>query len=153
MRGRLFGAAIIRAASVGSGVGLMTRCAQSQAPMDETFLFGGLIRLHVLRHAAREPIYGLAMIQELVRRGYRLSAGTLYPVLHGMEERGLLVSEQVRVGRVRRRLYRATPAGQTALAAARQRARELLAELSEDEAAPTARPVRRPRPAGRRTGA
>jgi DNA-binding PadR family transcriptional regulator len=120
--------------------------------MDETFLFGGLIRLHVLRHAVREPIYGLAMIQELVRRGYRLSAGTLYPVLHGMEERGLLASEQVRVGRVRRRLYRATPAGQTALAAARQRARELLAELSEEEAAPAARPVRRPRRAVRGTG-
>lgn len=113
--------------------------------MDETFLFGGLIRLHVLRHAAREPIYGLAMIQELVRRGYRLSAGTLYPVLHGMEERGLLVSEQVRVGRVRRRTYRATAAGVSALAAAKQRARELLAELSEDEAVPVARPARRPR--------
>jgi DNA-binding PadR family transcriptional regulator len=120
--------------------------------MDETFLFGGLIRLHVLRHAAREPIYGLAMIQELVRRGYRLSAGTLYPVLHGMEERGLLVSEQARVGRVRRRLYRVTPAGQAALTAARQRARELLAELSEDEATPAVKPVRRRGPAVHKAG-
>jgi len=119
--------------------------------MDETFLFGGLIRLHVLRHAAREPIYGLAMIQELIRRGYRLSAGTLYPVLHGMEERGLLASEQVRVGRVRRRLYRATPAGLSALAAAKLRARELLTELCEDEAAPAVRPGRRLRPAVRGT--
>jgi DNA-binding PadR family transcriptional regulator len=123
-----------------------------QASMDETFLFGGLIRLHVLRHAAREPIYGLAMIQELVRRGYRLSAGTLYPVLHGMEERGLLVSEQVRVGRVRRRIYRATPAGISALAAAKQRARQLLAARSEDEAVPVVRPARRPRQPARGAG-
>jgi DNA-binding PadR family transcriptional regulator len=118
--------------------------------MDETFLFGGLIRLHVLRHAVREPIYGLAMIQELVRRGYRLSAGTLYPLLHGMEERGLLVSEQIRVGRARRRVYRATSSGVAALAAARQRAHELLAELSEEEIRPIAKVERLPRPARRK---
>ncbi len=117
----------------------------SSEPMDETLLFGSFVRLHVLHHAAREPIYGLAMIQELVRRGYRLSAGTLYPVLHGMEERGLLVSEQVRAGRARRRVYRATPAGLRALAAAKQRVRELMSELSADESPPVARRGR-PRP-------
>ena len=101
--------------------------------MDETYLFGGLIRLHVMHHAVREPIYGVAMIQELARHGYRLSAGTLYPVLHGLEERGLLVSEQARVGRSRRRVYRATPAGIRALSSAKERVRELLSELFEHE--------------------
>jgi PadR family transcriptional regulator PadR len=49
--------------------------------MDDRDLFAGLIRLHVLHHAAEEPIYGLAMIEELARHGYRMSPGTLYPML------------------------------------------------------------------------
>jgi hypothetical protein len=40
------------------------------------------------RCAAALPIFGQAMIDELARHGYRLSAGTLYPVLHGMERQG-----------------------------------------------------------------
>ena len=45
--------------------------------VDDRFLYAGLIRLHVLHHAVKEPIYGLAMIEELARHGYKLSAGTL----------------------------------------------------------------------------
>ena len=30
------------------------------------------------------------MIEELARHGYKVSAGTLYPILHGLEERGYL---------------------------------------------------------------
>jgi len=59
---------------------------------DERFLYMGLIRLHVLHHAAREPVYGLAIIEELGRHGYKVSAGTLYPILHGLEARGYLTS-------------------------------------------------------------
>jgi PadR family transcriptional regulator PadR len=44
--------------------------------MDDRYLYAGLIRLHVLHHAVKEPIYGLAMIEELGRHGYKLSAGT-----------------------------------------------------------------------------
>jgi len=46
--------------------------------MDDRDLYAGLIRLHVLFHATKEPVYGLAMIDELGRHGYKLSAGTLY---------------------------------------------------------------------------
>ena len=88
----------------------MTRTAQvGEASMDERYLYAGLIRLHVLHHAVLEPVYGLAMIEELARHGYKLSAGTLYPILHGMEERGLLASKEEHSGRVRRRVYSATP--------------------------------------------
>jgi DNA-binding PadR family transcriptional regulator len=59
--------------------------------MDERYLYVGLIRLHILHHAAEEPIYGLGMIEELSRHGYKLSAGTLYPLLHGLEKKGYLV--------------------------------------------------------------
>ncbi len=101
--------------------------------MDDRFLYAGLIRLHVLHHAANEPVYGLAMMEELARHGYKLSAGTLYPILHGLEERGLLTSVEERAGSAARRVYRATPAGRKALAAAKLKVRELFGELFEDE--------------------
>jgi PadR family transcriptional regulator PadR len=101
--------------------------------MDDRFLYAGLIRLHLLHHAAKEPIYGLAMIEELARHGYRLSAGTLYPILHGLEERGYLISIEERSGSVARRVYRATPAGREALAAAKLKVHELFGELFEDD--------------------
>jgi len=37
--------------------------------------------------ADEEPIYGLAMIEELRRHGYEPSPGTLYPILHSLEAR------------------------------------------------------------------
>lgn len=101
--------------------------------MDEKYLYAGLIRLHVLHHAAKEPIYGLAMIEELGRHGYKISAGTLYPILHGLEGRGLLASAEERTGSAARRVYRATAKGAEALAAAKQKVRELFGELFEDE--------------------
>jgi PadR family transcriptional regulator PadR len=101
--------------------------------MDDRFLYAGLIRLHVLHHAVNEPVYGLAMIEELARHGYKLSAGTLYPILHGLEERGYLTSSEERAGSAARRIYRATPEGRKALAAAKLKVRELFGELFEDE--------------------
>ena len=97
--------------------------------MSERFFYAGLIRLHVLHHAAREPVYGLALIEELGRHGYRLSAGTLYPILHGLETRGYLVSTRRRIGKTVRRVYRATPAGRRALRSAKARVSELFGEL------------------------
>lgn len=94
-------------------------------------LYAGLIRLHILHHSAEGPVYGQAMIDELGRHGYRLSAGTLYPILHGMERQGYLRSQQtVEAGRSRR-VYRATPAGRKALVTARQRVQELFGEMFE----------------------
>ncbi|MDE2463934.1 MAG: helix-turn-helix transcriptional regulator [Alphaproteobacteria bacterium] len=99
---------------------------------DDRYLYAGLIKLHVLHHAAQGPIYGLAMIEELARHGYQLSAGTLYPLLHGLEERGLLKSTAKPAGRATRRIYRATAAGRKALADAKIKVRELFGELFED---------------------
>jgi DNA-binding PadR family transcriptional regulator len=94
-------------------------------------LLSGLIRIHILYHACREPIFGLGMIEELQRHGYRMSAGTLYPMLHGLESRGLLRSEKIRLGRRGRRVYRATASGRKALAKAREKVKLLLGELLE----------------------
>lgn len=99
--------------------------------MHDKYLSAGLIRLHILHHAVKEPIYGLAMIEELGRHGYRISAGTLYPILHGLEARGLLSSTEERTGSAARRVYRATFEGVEALASAKLKVRELFGELFE----------------------
>jgi PadR family transcriptional regulator PadR len=101
--------------------------------MENNNLYAGLIRLHILHHAAEGPIFGQAMIDELGRHGYRLSAGTLYPILHGMQRQGYLRSQLTVKGGRRRRLYRATPAGRHALVTARKRVQELFGEMFEHD--------------------
>lgn len=109
------------------------RRRSAAADSGQRSLYTGLIRLHVLHHAAKETVYGFAMIEELRRHGYMLSAGTLYPILHGLERKGLLRSATERIGSTERRVYRATAAGRKALAAAKAKVRELFGELFEDE--------------------
>jgi len=94
-------------------------------------LLSGLIRIHVLYHACKEPVFGLGMIEELQRHGYKLSAGTMYPMLHGLENKGLLYSKEVQLGSRRRRVYRATPSGRRALVKAKEKVKVLLGELLE----------------------
>jgi DNA-binding PadR family transcriptional regulator len=98
---------------------------------DDRDLYSGLIRLHVLHHAAEEPIFGLGMIEELARHGYRISPGSLYPLLQGLEKKGYLRSTVQAEGRSRRRLYSATARGRKALAASKERVKELFHELME----------------------
>jgi PadR family transcriptional regulator PadR len=109
----------------------MAQRSHTDALGEHRELYSGLIRLHVLHHAAKEPIFGLGMIEELGRHGYKVSPGMFYPLLHSMEKRGLL---QSRHGSRRngRRVYRATPEGRKALATAKHRVQELFSELFED---------------------
>lgn len=92
-------------------------------------LFSGMIRLHVLHHAAEGPIFGLAIIEELRLHGYQISAGTMYPILHGLERKGYLVSRYERREGRDRRIYRITPLGRRALEIGRTKVRELFGEL------------------------
>ena len=101
--------------------------------MSEKDLYSGMIRVHILYHAAREPIFGLGIIEELARHGYKLSPGTLYPILHGLERKGYLRSSEKRDGRRIRRVYRATAAGRKALAAAKIKVQELVGELFDED--------------------
>jgi PadR family transcriptional regulator PadR len=95
-------------------------------------LHSDLIRLHILHHASKQSVFGLWFIEELARHGYRLSPGTLYPMLHALEKRGYLRSEKKEVGGRIRRVYTATRAGRRALRTARERVRELFGELFEE---------------------
>ena len=94
-------------------------------------LLTGFIRLHILHHAAEQEIYGQWMIDELARHGYRLSPGTLYPMLHAMERNGYLASRVQREGRVGRKLYKATRLGKQGLKLAKVRVREFTGEAME----------------------
>ena len=96
-------------------------------------LYSGLIRLHVLHHAVEGPVFGLGMIEELARHGYRISPGSLYPLLQGLERKGYLRSSEERNGKSLRKVYRATPLGRKALAIAKSRVRELFHELIEED--------------------
>lgn len=95
-------------------------------------LYDGLIRMHVLLHALHEPIFGLAMMEELAHHGYRVGPGTLYPLLHGLERGGLLKSKFDKIAGRRRRIYRITPAGKRALKTAQEKVDELYRELHEE---------------------
>jgi DNA-binding PadR family transcriptional regulator len=96
-------------------------------------LYSGLIRLHVLHHAAERPIYGSWMIAELREHGYEISPGTLYPMLHGLARKGYLKMRQEGPGRRARRLYKLTAQGRAALADAKSKVRELFAELFDSD--------------------
>jgi DNA-binding PadR family transcriptional regulator len=71
---------------------------------------------------ADAPLHGYAIIEQLRRRSlgaFDLPEGTVYPALHRLEQGGLLASEWVREDGRRRRVYRLTARGRTALAASR----------------------------------
>src|SRR6204780_1686296 len=92
-------------------------------------LYSGLVRLHILHHAVEGPIFGMEMAEELARHGYRISLGTLYPLLHGLEKKGYLRSAEKRNGQSNRKIYRATPRGRKALQAMKIKVSELFGEL------------------------
>ena len=95
--------------------------------------FSGFIRLHILYHAAKEPICGAEITEELIHHGYRLSQGTLYPTLHLLEKLGYLKNESRVVNGRRRKYYSATAAGKRVLNQARGKMQELVAEVLEDD--------------------
>ena len=94
-------------------------------------MFLGFISIHILHHAARDPVYGSWMISELSRHGYDMSAGTLYPILHALEADGLLTKEQRLIEGKIRKYYTITEQGKVVLAEARKQAYELFKEVRE----------------------
>jgi DNA-binding PadR family transcriptional regulator len=95
-------------------------------------LFLGFIRLHVLYHADKEPICGVELIDELRHHGYDVGPGTLYPVLHQLEDAGYLTSSDEIVEGKRRKNLSITASGKRVLARARAQLRELATEVLDD---------------------
>ena len=78
-------------------------------------LMAGTTTLMVLSVLRKQENYGYGIIRELASRSnntFHLKEGTLYPLLHGMENKGYLTSylRETENGR-RRKYYRITPKG------------------------------------------
>ena len=99
--------------------------------LDREF-FLGFIKIHILYHASKEPIFGVEIAKELARHGYDISPGTLYPTLHRLEKEGYLKSSsRVVAGKVRK-YYQATAKGKRVLETSSKRIRELVHEVLEE---------------------
>jgi PadR family transcriptional regulator, regulatory protein PadR len=103
----------------------------SQKVLRDAFI--GFMRIHVLYHAAKEPIYGLEMIDELKRHGYAIGPGTLYPLLHSLEGAGLLRSNVKLVAGKNRKYYRTTRSGDALLVKLRAQLSELVDEIVHEQ--------------------
>ncbi|OGW54615.1 MAG: PadR family transcriptional regulator [Thermodesulfovibrio sp. RBG_19FT_COMBO_42_12] len=93
--------------------------------------FLGFIKIHILYHASKEPVYGLWLIEELGRHGYKLSPGTLYPILHKLEQEKLLTSYPEKISGKIRKYYKITPKGDRMLSKIREKIKELVDEVME----------------------
>ena len=92
-------------------------------------VFLAFMRIHILYHAKKEPFFGLWMIEELKSHGYEVSSGTIYPILHSMEEDGILVSEEKTVEGKVRKYYSLTEKGEEVLTEVKEKTNELTREI------------------------
>lgn len=90
------------------------------------------IKLHILYHASKEEVYGVGLVDELGRHGYKLSFGTLYPTLSKMVRMGFLTFEPRTVNHKQRKYYRITPNGLKELEKVKAKIRELYEEVIEE---------------------
>ena len=82
--------------------------------LDKTLLSGSSATL-ILKLLEKCDMYGYQIIEELACRSnntFQLKAGTLYPLLHGLEKKGLLESYEQHADSARiRKYYHLTPRG------------------------------------------
>jgi PadR family transcriptional regulator len=100
-------------------------------PVVREFLLG-FWKIHILHHA-NEGVYGQWMLEELHHHGYRLSPGTVYPILSRMAKRGWLkAAEPKRSGSAR--VYHLTPRGRDVLNQVQRSLDELYGEVAHPRA-------------------
>ena len=81
-------------------------------------LVRGRLELLILAVLGSAPAHGYRVIEELRRRSagtFDLPEGSVYPALHRLERDGLLAGEWSTATRRRRRVYRLTRKGRSAL--------------------------------------
>lgn len=73
----------------------------------------------ILKLLEEQDMYGYQMIETLAKRSdntFNLKAGTLYPLLHGLENKGMVKSYEEKADSERvRKYYRITPKGKKLL--------------------------------------
>ena len=92
-------------------------------------------KVHIPHHAGKAPLIGQSMLREQRQHGYDISPGTLYPLLHRMEDAGgLLGACPEGAGRRAPRRYTLTAAGRDVMSVIRKALSELARELDRDDA-------------------
>ena len=84
---------------------------------DKTLISGSMAML-LLKLLEEKDMYGYEMIDTLRKRSnnvFELKAGTLYPLLHGLEGKGLLTAYEQEFAGKTRKYYRITKAGRAFL--------------------------------------
>ena len=77
-------------------------------------LSSGSIPILILKLLSEKDMYGYEMIETLRSRSmnvFEMKAGTLYPLLHGMEEQGFLTAYEKPAGGKTRKYYHLTQEG------------------------------------------
>ncbi len=97
--------------------------------MYERKILLGFIRVHILHHAKKEGIYGAWMIKELKNHGYKISPGTLYPILHQMKNQKILKQHKKNVDGKIRKIYKTTKKGEKTLDGLKKFIEELSSEV------------------------
>lgn len=85
--------------------------------VDKSLLSGSTTML-LLKLLSEKDMYGYEMIEELKERSqnvFELKAGTLYPLLHGMENKNMLTAYEKEVGGKVRKYYHITQNGRSVL--------------------------------------
>jgi len=100
--------------------------------LDREF-FLGFIKIHILYHASKEPLFGVEIAEELARHGYSLSPGTLYPTLHRLKKEGYLESASKVIGGRVRKYYQITAEGKLVLEQSKKKISELVTEVIEEK--------------------
>jgi len=80
----------------------------------EKSLISGSTSMLLLKLLSEKDMYGYEMIEVLQQRSnhvFELKAGTLYPLLHGLEARNQLLSYEKEAGGKMRRYYQITKEG------------------------------------------
>ena len=82
-------------------------------------LMAGSTTMLILKLLESRDMYGYQMIEELEKKSqnvFKLKAGTLYPLLHTLEQQGMVESYEQTSERARqRKYYRITPKGKKTL--------------------------------------
>ncbi|MCF6150320.1 MAG: PadR family transcriptional regulator [Candidatus Kuenenia sp.] len=91
------------------------------------------IKVHILYHASKEEVFGIGLIEELGRHGYKLGPGTLYPTLEKMRKSGILTCTCRTVQHKQRKYYKITPAGRKLLKELKIKLKELYDEVVKEE--------------------
>jgi transcriptional regulator len=86
-----------------------------------TPLLLGTLDLLILKSLSLQPLHGLGVarrVEQITQGAYKIGAGSLFPALHRLEEKGWLVGFEGESENNRRaKYYRLTPAGRRQLAA------------------------------------